>query len=531
VAEPAISTPILSTKLHRPAVPADLVPRVALLQQLERNRQRPLTLVSAPAGYGKSILVSSWLETSDCPCAWVSLDDEDNDLRQFLSYFLTAVETLFPGAVRETRALVDAASLPPLSRLTVSLVSDLDRIERGFILALDDVHRIRENSVHDLLAVLLRHPPQSLHLVLAGRSDPPLPLPLLRARAQLNELRLQELCFSPAETAEFLGHVLGDEVDAATAAAWQEKTEGWAAGLRFAALVLGREGDVGSLLPAREWGTQEAREYLFDEVLSHQPPGVRRRVLQTAILERFCAPLCDAMWGSGEEADASEINGWDFIPRLNHDNVFLIPLDTDNCWFRYHHLFQQLVQNQLERHANPEEIRALHALARDWFAGQGLIEDALHHALAGGDPVAAARLVAEHGFDLTNDEQWPRLERWLRLLSRDIVVQDPGLLLLEAWLHTVYSRPAEMATCLQQAEALLPASPHDSEGTERLQGHLHALQSFRHYLASDGKRVLTSTRRAFGKLPPRDRWAQISRSPPPLWRTIWSASCRGPFRS
>jgi LuxR family maltose regulon positive regulatory protein len=487
----------------------DLVARTQLLQQLEQNRQRPLTLVCAPAGYGKSILVSHWLETCDCPSAWVSLDDKDNDLRQFLSYFLAAVETLFPDALRKTRALIEATTLPPLSRLTESLINDLDRIERAFVLVLDDYHRIRANPIHNLLTELLRHPPQRLHLVLAGRNDPPMPLHSLRALGQLSEIRLQDLRFTSAETAEFLQHLLRAEVDAAVAAAWQEKTEGWVAGLRMASLVLGREGDVGGLLPAKEWGTQEAREFLFNEVLSRQPPDVRRRLLRTAILDRFCAPLCDAIGASSEAPAADAISGWEFIDRLKKENVFVIPLDTENRWFRYHHLFQQLLQNQLERHTSSEDINALHARASGWFAKQGLIEEALQHALAGCDPTAAVRLVARHGFDLTNDEQWPRLERWLHLLSRDIVDQHPGLLLLEGWLHTVYTRPAELAACLQKAEAVLSASPQDSEEAERLQGHFDALRSFQHFLAADGGRALASTGRACEKLPDRDRWARI----------------------
>jgi LuxR family maltose regulon positive regulatory protein len=187
----------------------DLVARTQLLQRLERNRRRPLTLVCAPAGYGKNTLVGGWLETCDSPHAWISLDDEDNELRQFLSYLLASLETLFPDAVRTTRALVEAATLPPLSRLAESLNNDLDRIERDFVLVLDDYHRIREDSVHDLLTELLHHPPQSLHLVLVGRNDPPLPLSSIRALAHLNEIRLQQLRFTSAETSAFLERVLG----------------------------------------------------------------------------------------------------------------------------------------------------------------------------------------------------------------------------------------------------------------------------------------------------------------------------------
>jgi len=224
---------ILRTKLHRPPVPEDHVQRSRLLERLEKGRQRPLTLVSASAGYGKSSLVSCWLETCDCAGAWVSLDENENDLRLFLAYFLAAVNKLFPEACKKTRSLLNADHLVPLPGLVITLVNELDRIEQPFILVLDDYYFIKETSVHDVLIEILNHPPELMHLVVISRYDPPLPLIRYRAKGQMNEITSRDLNFSKAETKAFLQNVLAISVDDTMAAALNQKTEGWVTGLRL----------------------------------------------------------------------------------------------------------------------------------------------------------------------------------------------------------------------------------------------------------------------------------------------------------
>jgi len=241
--------PILRTKLHRPPVPRDHVHRPRLLEYLDHRRDRHLTLVSAPAGYGKSVLISCWMETCDIPNAWLSLDETDSDLRQFLSYFIAGVDTIFPDAMGETTILVNAQTLPPLPVLAGSLANELDAIAQDFILVLDDIHRVQEKSVYDLLTELLRHPPRTMHLVLASRRDPSLPIASLRARGRVTEIRLQDLRFTAKETTSYLKTVLGDLVDEPTAANLAEKSEGWITGLRLAVLaVRGHDDAVGMLL-------------------------------------------------------------------------------------------------------------------------------------------------------------------------------------------------------------------------------------------------------------------------------------------
>ena len=274
MADETATTTLIRTKLHRFPIPEGHVHRPRLLERLEQNRQRPLTLVSAPAGYGKSTLVSSWLQECSSPHAWLSLDKNDNDLHLFLNYFLAAVQTMFPDAASETMTLVNTPILPPLSVLAGSLANELDLIEQDFILVLDDIHRIREKSVYKLLTELLRHPPRSMHLVLIGRRDPSLSLASLRARKQVSEVRLLDLRFTMEETAEFLQIELGGKINEAQTATLAEKTEGWVTGLRLACLSMLHRSDLDPKLLEPHVDTQFVMEYLFTEVFSRQPPEI-----------------------------------------------------------------------------------------------------------------------------------------------------------------------------------------------------------------------------------------------------------------
>ena len=406
---------IIRTKLYRPPVTKDLVPRSHLLERLEYCRQRPLTLISAPAGYGKSTLASSWLEASDCPGAWVSLDEDENDLRLFLTYLVAAIQMLFPEAGQQIQALLNATELPPGKVLAHTLLNDLTQIEEPFILVLDDYHRIHEEAVHDLLEELLHHPPHSLHLVLITRRDPQLSLPALRAKGQVTEIRLQDLRFSTEETAVFLQRVLDMSLDDQTAEILGKKTEGWVTGLRLAALSLHHRSDGDRLLAELPEDNRYVEEYLVLEVFSQQPAAIQQYLLSTAILDRFCAPLCEAVC-PGAEPKVCELSGEEFLTRLEQTNLFVISLDSQQQWFRYHHLFRKFLNYRVQELYSPDEMATFHTLASAWFAEQGLIDEALHHALKADDIPAAARLVAHHRHDLINREQWPRLERWLDLL-------------------------------------------------------------------------------------------------------------------
>ncbi len=460
--------PILRTKLHRPPAPRDYVHRPRLLEYLDQQRKQPLTLVSAPAGYGKSTLMSCWLGSCDSPSAWLSLDENDNDLRQFLAYFIAAVETIFPDAVSKTMTLVDAPTLPTLSTMVGSLCNELDAIEQDFILVLDDIHCIQEKSVHHFLSDLLRHPPRPMHLVLIGRRDPMVNIATLRARSQLAEIRLQDLRFTATETAAYLRQILKQQIDEDITVAWTQNTEGWVTGLRLAALSFQHRADFKTIPPEPQGGTQYVMEYLFNEILSHQPPGIRDYLLKTSILDRFCAPLCDAIFSADVEPGNAQNGARQFIALLKNENLFLINLDAEDQWFRYHHLFKDLLNRQLRRHYPPNDIKMLHSQASEWFESKGLITESIKHALVAEDAVRAAEIVERYRHDEVVQDKWFVVGNWLNLLPPEIILQRPGLLLAQAWLRFNQFRLLEIPPLLERVNLLLT----DENVAESLLGEL-----------------------------------------------------------
>ena len=499
--------PILRTKLHRPPVTVDLVPRFALLAWLDRHHRQPLTLISAPAGYGKTTLVSHWIDTLDRPTAWLSLDEQDDDLAVFLTYVTAAIRTLFPAACRDTLALLNARSLPPLAVLVRRFSNDLDALEQDIILALDDYHVIHDMAIHDLLSELLRHPPRTLHLVLMTRRDPPLSLGTLRARDRLTELRQQDLRFTVADTARFLQQMTGLEVVDTVAAALQAKTEGWVLGLRLAALFHRHQGDFDLLLRHLPEQVAYVSEYLMSEVLLQQQPEVQDFLMQTAILNRFCASLCDAVRSEGA---SSGVNGHEagistsevLLEHLHTENLFLIPQSHEPQWYRYHYVFQAFLQSQLQRRYHPDAIAALHARASRWYAAHndGLAE-AIQHALAAEETSDAVQLVEGHRHDLMNGRQWYLLERILTLFTSDQVATHLELLLMKAWLADHYHRLVELTAILEQADALMATLSSNAPTTRRLRGEIHALRSYYAYANNDPQTALIHAQQALERLP------------------------------
>jgi len=489
--------PLIRTKLHRPPVPTDHVHRSRLLEELEKGRWGPLTLVSAGAGYGKSTLASRWLEVCESPSAWITLDENDNDLRVFLSYVVKAVEAIFPAGVEKTRALLDAPRLPPLSVLASTLVNDLDTIGEDFILALDDYHCIRETAIHELMAELLRHPPRAMHLALLTRRDPPLPLSRLRARGLVNEITMEQLRFTPEETAAFLQKTLEMSIDHSTAAILEKKIEGWVTGLRLAALsVRGRE-DLDRLVSGVREGFKYITDYLVSEIVSRQPPAMARRMMETAILDRFCTTLCEAIHVSKGEPGEDEISGQKFIEWLEKAHLFVIPLDAQHLWFRYHHLFQDLLQGQLKRRCSSEEIGTLHSRASEWFEENGDIDEAIQHALKAGDVISAAQLVEQNRQAVLNNDRWHVLEKWLARLPEEVAHERPEILIAMAWVAYHKFLLAEIPPLLERVEAL---SDHENVSPTVL-GELNLLKSHLFCLQGQGELSLECAQKALDQLP------------------------------
>ena len=431
--------PVIQTKLYRPPLQADFIPRPQLLEQLDGWRQRPLTLVSAPAGYGKTTLVSSWLESLECPTAWLSLDEHDKDLELFLTYFLASVQTSVPDAFEETVALMGGVELPPLRVLSNSLINELNGLPQRLVMVLDDYHAIGESRVDELLSELLKHPPSPLHLVIATRTDPLINLNRLRALGKVTEIRTQQLRFSVLETIELLERLLRIEVDKEAASLLDEKTEGWATGIRLAALSMRHRDNAHEVLRHLAGERRYIWDYLIAEVLSALKPEIQDFLVKTAVLDRFCAPLCDAVLGSGGTQGetpriASAAGTQDILESLQQDHLFIVPLDGQRRWFRYHHLFQQLLSVELNKRYSADEIAGFHLKASSWYGQNGLVDEALHHALEAGDDLAAAQLLEKNARTLLDEDRWHVLERWMARLPDSVIRQRPRLLIAKAWL-------------------------------------------------------------------------------------------------
>jgi ATP/maltotriose-dependent transcriptional regulator MalT len=504
LAKPEEPSNLRWTKLIRPHLGGDVLRRTRVRERLERSLDHPLTLVCAPAGYGKTTLLSDWLAGSDHPYAWVSLDESDSDLAIFLSYLVAAVRTTYPEACARTFDLLRAPELPPAASLVTALANDLDALpckrgpvdERCFILVLDDYHLVRNEAVHALLAELWRHPPCSVHLVLSTRQDPPLPLHVFRARGEMGEIRMQELRFTPEEIAVFMRQAIESPLDKQAIALLAERTEGWAAGLRLAAVALGTSDDIPRHLVDLSVDNRYVMDYLMGEVVSHISAATQDFLLKTSILERLSGPLCDAVTGTAETPWTGEA----YLEWLAQQNLFTWSLDPRQKWYRYHHLFQRLLRGRLEQQHSPEEIATLHTRASAWFAGHGFVDEAIEHALAAGDVVEAAGLVEAHRHEAMNQERWPDLQRWMSRLPRQVIDQRPGLVLTEAWLLHHRASLVAVPPRLARAGALLQQALPEEERT-RLQGEIDALTSQLVYWMADGEGTLTIARRALAETP------------------------------
>ncbi len=482
-ASPVNVTPsfVVQAKLHRPRIVSGLAPLLRAQQRLTHDLDRPFTLISAPAGFGKTTLLSEWLRVTSRPGAWLTLDAHDNHPVTFLTYLIAALRTLFPAACPETESLLQLSNLPPLTAVCATLNNEIDNLNEvgalkngeRFILVLDDYHHITDPAVHQIVNELLLHPPRPLHLAIGTRYDPPLSLHSLRARGDLVEIRSHVLRFTSAEVATFMQTTVRVPIDAATLARIEKMTEGWVAGLRFAALALNAEtGDH----PHFMTGAAEHRfatDYLTVEVLAHLPAAMQLFLVQTAILERLNGALCDAVIADADSTESSQQR----LEWLAAEGVFTLALDEQGQWYRYHSLFQHLLREQLTRHYSAEQIAALHSRASAWYAARDLVEDALHHALAADDVSGAARIIETHRRQALNVSQFQRLEQWLKLAPTHLLETRPGLLIIEAWLLAERWRTADMNALLDRIEALLPQAVLSDMERTNLESEIAALRS------------------------------------------------------
>jgi LuxR family maltose regulon positive regulatory protein len=404
-----MSTPILATKLYIPQPRAKIVLRPRLIERLNQSLATgcKLTLLSASAGFGKTTLVSEWIATCERPAAWLSLDEGDSDPVRFISYLVAALQTI-NAVIGEGLMIALQSHQPPSTEVILTaLLNEISTIPKNFLFILDDYHAIDSQPVDQALAFLVEHQPPQMHLVIATREDPSLPLARLRVRGQLTELRAADLRFTPAEAAEFLNQMMGLNLSEGDIDALEARTEGWIAGLQLAALSMqGREDSV-SFIQAFTGSHRYVLDYLVEEVLQQQPELIRNFLLQTSILDRFCTPLCNAVT---EREDGKEM-----LDILEHSNLFIIPLDDQRQWYRYHRLFADVLQTHLME-AQPDRVSALHSRASAWYERNGLRSDAIRHALAAQDFERAADLI-ELAFPVMNHERrFATLLGWLKAL-------------------------------------------------------------------------------------------------------------------
>jgi LuxR family maltose regulon positive regulatory protein len=437
---------------------------------LNDGLRRPLTLVSAPAGCGKTTLLADWLASVAVPVAWLSLDEGDGDLACFVEHLVAALQMVAPAVGRSTLGLLRMSGTPAGGELATELGDELLALPDDVVLVLDDYQTIDDRQVDEVLAALLRYPPPRLRLVLASRVDPFLPLVRLRAHGLLTEVRAADLRFTDDETCTLLREATHREPDAELVAMLQVRTEGWIAGLRLATIAL-RDGS-GS--PALTTAEASMRAFLGDDVVDVQPEAVRRFLLRTSVPERLCAELCASLLDEGAAPATTELT----LESLERAGLFLEPLGEDRTWYRYHHLFRDLLLRRLTETEGGAECRRLHGRASAWFAAHDQIEEAIRHALAAGDPTAAVELVAGRVQRALAERRWLALERWLRLLPPEQVRGRADLLLAQAWVYQLRGDFDALATTLDRITALLDREEEttDPAAVERWRAEAHLLR-------------------------------------------------------
>jgi len=441
---------LLRTKLFIPPNRSSQVSRPRLLEQLNSGLDKALILVSAPAGYGKSSLVSGWLRGISTASAWLSLDEGDNDPARFLQYFVTAIQQIVPTPGLDLLHMLQAVG-PASSGAPINvLINVIAEQAAPFALVLDDFHVIHAQPILEMLSFLLEHIPPQMHLVLLSRTDPPLPLARLRVRHQLTDIRADQLRFTPLEMSAFLNDVMGLKLSAGDMAALEARTEGWIAGLQLAALSMQGSKDIHGFVASFSGSHYYIMDYLAEEVLRLQPESVRSFLLQSSILDRMCGSLCDAV----VKTDASKpADGQALLETLEQGNVFVIPLDNERHWFRYHHLFVEVLNRRLE-HQWPGLLPELHQRASQWHERNGFISEAIHHARLAGDQERAAQLVDQNGRQLLMRGEVVNLLSWIEAVEPHSQTL-PWIAIQKVWALCLTGQQDRVEGAFQTAERLI----------------------------------------------------------------------------
>jgi LuxR family transcriptional regulator, maltose regulon positive regulatory protein len=496
------SDSLVSTKLRPSQARPKVVARPRLTEKLTPDPGRRLTLVSAPAGFGKTTLLVEWSKDRTSGgrlAAWVSLDEGDNDPVRFLSYLVAALRTVDEGIGEGVLAALRSPEPPRIEALAGALINEMHALPGALDLILDDYHLIDSESIHSIISVLLELLPEGVHLVIASRVDPPLPLSRLRARNQMAELGAADLAFAPEEAAAFLSGVMGLELSAEDVATLEERTEGWIAGLQLAALSMRDRKDLAAFIESFSGSHRDVLDFLAEEVLERQPEHVREFLLETSILDNLTGSLCDALTGHDD--------GDEMLERLEKENLFVIALDDERRWYRYHRLFADFLRGRLGRES-PERVGELHLNASDWNEQNGGLFSAIEHALSAGDHERAARLM-----ELGVGQTWYRGEvitllGWLEKLPQVTMRHWPLLLIWYAAALMLVGRLDGVEDLLREADRALgegpgaePGSGVDGDDPKHLLAIAAAVWSLYDRRLGDAPKAIEHARRALALLP------------------------------
>jgi LuxR family maltose regulon positive regulatory protein len=472
------------------------VPRLDLVDRIEAGLEKKLTLISAAAGTGKTTLVYQWVRQSRLPVAWFSLDEGDNQPGRFIHYMIAALRSAQPAigagveAFLQTQGSIDAQQL-----LSSAVVIPLAQASTRLVLVLDDYHLIEEDAIHRLVDWLLAHLPVSMHILITSRHDPPLHLARLRVRNELNELRTEDLRFKEQEAAVFYNHIMQLELRREDITRLETRTEGWAAAIQLAALSLqghsDRQGFINTLTGDQRWFA----DYLTQEVLERQPTQVRDFLLNTSVLQRLCGSLCDAVT---EREDSQGI-----LESLEQVNLFMVPLDDRRQWYRYHHLFGELLRRLLEQE-KPGQVPLLHHRASVWYEQHGLIHEAIDHARQAEAMDWLVVLVERWGETFLQRSEMDTIRTWLAALPPHLFEQRPMLAILDGWRAVLDGAFPQIQMSLQRGQRALQHAPHFNEQRTRLQGHLNAIAAFAVILKGNPREGIVLAEQALAQLPADD---------------------------
>jgi LuxR family maltose regulon positive regulatory protein len=497
--------PLLATKFYIPRVHPGLVHRPRLLERLSLGLRCPLTLLSAPAGFGKTTLLGEWhaaafADREGYRLAWLALDAGDNDPVRFWRYFFAAFDAACPGSARLAMALLESPESPLTELMLTTLVNELASVPAGseIFLALDDYHVVEAPDIHNGVAFVLEHLPPNVHMIISSRATPPLPLARMRARGQLSEVGVDDLRFTREESTLLLHSLLGEPLPISSLNTLEKQTEGWAAGLQLAALSLRGSVDIPGQIATYGGSNRLVLEYVTEEVLRRQPADVQRFLLHTSILGRFTADLCNAVTGNRDGQAMLEV--------LERENLFLVPQDEEQRWYRYHHLFASLLRQKLRR-VLPESIAQLHRLAAQWYEKQGLLTSAIEHALVSEDDALAMRLIATYFQTMLVHSEMVTLRRWLDSLSPGLLESSAQLSLIYAWTLLATGSFTSVERYLVNVEEALgrESTPEPiAPSPEILHGHIAAIRATA--AINSGSKVIACelSLQALASLPPEE---------------------------